>query len=54
MIKKKHVNAFVIATTLVVPFSGIMAQSRKLKQLVEMKANSRLTDGTYDVVFKSI
>ncbi|GLV65075.1 hypothetical protein Bmyc01_37440 [Bacillus mycoides] len=53
MIKKKYINAFVIAATLVVPFSGIMAPIAKADAAVEMKVNSELADGTYDVIFKT-
>lgn len=53
MIKKKYMNAFVIAATLVVPFSGMMAPIAKAESAVEMKANSKLADGTYDVILKT-
>ncbi|MED0938608.1 S-layer homology domain-containing protein [Bacillus mobilis] len=53
MIKKKYVNAFVIAATLAVPFSGIMAPIAKAEAAVEMKAASKLADGTYDVILKT-
>ncbi|BCC16262.1 hypothetical protein II7_03100 [Bacillus cereus MSX-A12] len=53
MIKKKYMNAFVIAATLVVPFSGMMAPIAKAEAVVEMKAASKLADGTYDVILKT-
>ena len=53
MIKKKYMNAFVIAATLAVPFSGMMAPIAKAEAVVEMKAASKLADGTYDVILKT-
>lgn len=53
MIKKKYMNAFVIAATLAVPFSSIMAPIAKAEAAVEMKAASKLADGTYDVILKT-
>lgn len=52
MIKKKHVNAFVIAATLAVPLSGFSAPIAKA-DVIEMKAASKLADGTYDVILKT-
>lgn len=46
-------NAFVIAATLAVPFSSIMAPIAKAEAAVEMKAASKLADGTYDVILKT-
>ncbi len=46
-------NAFVIAATLAVPFSGMMAPIAKAEAVVEMKAASKLADGTYDVILKT-
>lgn len=37
MIKKKYMNAFVIAATLAVPFSGMMAPIAKAEAVVEIK-----------------
>lgn len=53
MIKKKYMNAFVIAATLAVLFSGMMAPIAKAEAAVKIKANSKLADGTYDVILKT-
>lgn len=52
MIKKKYINAFVIAATLAVPLSGFNAPIAKA-DVIEMKAASKLADGTYDVILKT-